>query len=325
MPGGVRYTPEEIASFSVIGVLPKEALDVIEQLAGQVGASDYIRTPQFQKTSAARGRRRGRGAVDQPADGWGSTRRPRVAKKEGIDGIISSIRVHLNKITVKTFAEQTEAVRRLVESLGEDMAHALPLVADALFTIASGNAFYSSLYADLYGNLSGTHEVLLSTLESHLDGVGALFDSIEWCDPNDDYDRFCDINKTNDKRRALALFCVNLMKRGLVPVDRVEAMIVSLESRLVESVDGEGAAPVNEELSELLFALVVNAADPSHLNTHAERKAWFRSWRVKPCVEEYTRKIAGMKARDHPGLSNKAVFKHMDMQDSLRKLISEMG
>jgi len=99
--------------------------------------------------------------------------------------------------------------------------------------------------------------------------------------------------------------------------------MVSLETRLLESLGGADAAPVNEELSELLAALIINSADPGHLSGRGAKKAWLDAWLDKPCVREYTDRVASLKARDHPGLSNKAVFKHMDIRDALAKLSAE--
>lgn len=322
MTNGKKYTPEEIFAFSDIVKLHIDAEKLIKELASQVGASDYVRTPQFQKTSSGKGRRKGRGVTDIP-EGWGETRKPRVAKKEGVEGIINSIRVHLNKITNKTFDTQTEAVHNQVNSLGDEMAHALPLIAESIFTIASGNAFYSSLYADLYCDLSSRHTVLISTLDNILANIDTMLKSIEWCDPNDDYDRFCEINKNNDKRRALVIFCVNLMKRGLIPLKRIEDMIIDLETRFFDSLDKEGSISINEELSELMAALIIKSSDPSHLSDSNDKKKWLQTWCAKPCIEEYATRVSKLKAKDHVGLSNKAVFKHMDMRDALAKLNCE--
>ena len=71
------------------------------------------------------------------------------------------------------------------------------------------------------------------TIEAHLLQAEKLFDNIEWCEPQKDYDRFCEINKANDSRRAVALFFVNLMKRDLVSKERI-AELVAL---LLESAD----------------------------------------------------------------------------------------
>ena len=44
----------------------------------------------------------------------------------------------------------------------------------------------------------------------------SLFETIEYCDPKKNYDKFCDINKANEKRKAMSLFIVNLMIIGIV-------------------------------------------------------------------------------------------------------------
>ena len=48
----IRYTLEEFNTIMFDGIqleLPKDTIDLITSIANQVGATDYIRTPQFPK------------------------------------------------------------------------------------------------------------------------------------------------------------------------------------------------------------------------------------------------------------------------------------
>ena len=333
MASVTTYTLEDVSAIMFDGFnhqLDEEVLGVIKQLAEQVGAADYVRTPQFQKTGGAtRGKRKGRGGQEISDADWEAIRRfqaTEIIRKEGVDAAIDKVRVHLNKITDATFDTQKEAIFTEIRSLETNEAEAennLQRISEAIFAIASNNSFYSSLYAELYKDLVGEHPFLRGTLDSRLQDLDALFESIEWCDPQEDYDRFCDVNKANDSRRAATLFYVNLMKRGLIPEERITDLVRSLHKRLSEEVEVEGRVPVCEELSELTSILITNCWTPDKSWPIADRIQWLAQWRTQFFMYDAACRVAGMKAKDHPSLSNKAVFKHMDIRDALDKLMAE--
>lgn len=336
MASVTTYTLEDVSAIMFDGFnhqLDDKVLAVIKQLAEQVGAADYVRTPQFQKTGgASRGKRKGRGGQEISDADWEAIRRfqaTEIVRKEGVEAAIDKVRVHLNKITDATFSTQKEAIFAEIQSLSlldtneAEAENNLQRVSEALFAIASNNGFYSSLYAELYKDLVEEHGFLRGTLDSRLQDLDALFESIEWCDPREDYDRFCDVNKANDSRRAATLFYVNLMKRGLIPEERMVDLVKSLQKRLLEEAEVEGRVPVCEELSELVGILVINCWTPDKSWSTATRIEWIAHWRTHFFMHEAVCHVAGMKAKDHPSLSNKAVFKHMDIRDALNKLMSE--
>lgn len=336
MASVTKYTLEDVSAIMFDGFnhqLDEKVLAVIKQLAEQVGAADYVRTPQFQKTGgAARGRRKGRGGQEISDADWEAIRRfqaTEIVRKEGVEAAIDKVRVHLNKITDATFSTQKEAIFAEIRSLSlldtneAEAENNLQRISEALFAIASNNGFYSSLYAELYKDLVEEHGFLRGTLDSRLQDLDALFESIEWCDPREDYDRFCDVNKANDSRRAATLFYVNLMKRGLIREERIVDLVRSLQKRLLDEVEVEGRVPVCEELSELIGILVINCWTPDKSWSTDARIEWVAHWRTHFFMHDAVCHVAGMKAKDHPSLSNKAVFKHMDIRDALNKLMSE--
>lgn len=334
MASVTTYTLDDVSSIMFDGFnheLDGDVVAIIQQLAEQVGAADYVRTPQFQKSgSASRGRRKGRGGHDVSDADWEAIRHfqaTEIVRKEGVEAAIDKVRVHLNKITDATFNTQKEAIFAEIRSLStldtEETEANLKRISETLFTIASNNGFYSTLYAELYKDLVGEHAFLRDTLDSRLLGLDALFEGIEWCDPQEDYDRFCDINKANDSRRAATLFYVNLMKRGVVSEERIVDLVRGLQKRFLEEIELEGRVPVCEELSELISILVVNCWTPDKSWPTATRVEWVAHWRMHFFMRDAISHVAGMKAKDHASLSNKAVFKHMDIRDALDKLMSE--
>jgi hypothetical protein len=302
---------------------------IIQQLAEQVGAADYVRTPQFQKNgNSHRVKRKNSSGQEIPDVAWEESMRLRateIVRKEGVEASIDKIRVYLNKVTDKSFERQKDAIFNEIQalvSIDAENDDNLRKVSEVLFAIASKNIFYSSLYADLYKELLASNRFIRDTLDQRLEQLDTIADDIEWCDPQKEYDRFCDINKANENRRATVLFYVNLMKRGVIHEERIIRLISDLCKHFMKEKDQEGKTPVVEELSELIGILVINCWTPDKGWESSRQRKWISHWRHDISTYDDICHVAGLKTKDHKSLSNKSVFKHMDIRDALNKLIS---
>jgi hypothetical protein len=132
----------------------------------------------------------------------------------------------------------------------------------------------------------------------------ALFNKIDYCDPSKDYDAFCNNNKANEKRRALGLFYVNLMLHGIIEEEKILEIIVDLQKYILTSIDTLEHKQIVDELSEILFILITTE--------HNKRNLKLNSWvGIIKCVKH----ISTMKLTEHISVTNKTIFKHMDMLD----------
>ena len=66
-----------------------------------------------------------------------------------------------------------------------------------------------------------------------------LFHNIEFVDSVEDYDRFCVINKNNEKRKALSCFFINLMVNGIVEKKQIIGLLQELLNKFDEYVQSE--------------------------------------------------------------------------------------
>ena len=330
----IKHTLDDFSNMIFNGftyTLDPDVIAIIQGLAEQVGAPEYVRTPQFQKNSDSQKPRRGkvRASHDISDEDWAAIRQfqaTEIAKKEGIDACIDKIRVYLNKTTSSNFEIQKQAILNEIDKIvlnktSEESVSNLEKVSHAVFGIASGNGFYSSLYARLYEELLTKYEFLDITLRQQFRKFDSLFNEIEWCDPRTNYDRFCEINKANDSRRAVSLFYVNLMKRGVIDEDKIIEIIKKVQSYLIREMKLEDRAPVVEELVEILYILVINSWTPEPEWSDTKSRQWLAKWKENAAgIYECICTLASTKATRHPSLSNKTVFKHMDMRDAVNRL-----
>ena len=260
-----------------------------------------------------------------------SFQKTEMKKKEGIELGIDNIRAALNKLTDKTYSVMFANILKEIDALfhacqndtseEHNMHTVMNRVASSIFTTASSNAFYSEIYARLFHDLMakekehdhGEYAVFRTVFEQNLASFMSLFDTIEYCDPKKNYDKFCDINKANEKRKAMSLFIVNLMKIGIVEKSHVLAIMKQLQELLSSNMKQEGKTNEVDELAENIFIIVKHshavftASDHDDDDTAASFQA---------SVEQIT-EISKMKIKSKPSITNKTIFKHLDMLDEI--------
>jgi hypothetical protein len=260
-----------------------------------------------------------------------SFQKTEIKKKEGIESSIDNIRSFLNKLTDKTYSTMLANILKEIDELFKacnddttdehNTVSVMNRIASSIFTTASSNSFYSEIYARLFQDLMvkdkepdhAEYAVFRNVFEQNLESFMSLFDTIEYCDPKKNYDKFCDINKANEKRKAMSLFIVNLMKIGIVEKTQVLALMKQIQDLMYSNMRQEGKTNEVDELAENLFIMVKHS--------HVVLKD--RSKSDAPTVESFNTRveqiteISKLKIKSKPSITNKTIFKHLDMLDEL--------
>lgn len=338
----IQYTKDDFNKILNAGFsynLDAETMKIIQSIADQVGAPEYIRTPKFEKreynNSGGYNPHLGGGSmqggarkpykerVQEITDAdWESIRQFQatiIAKKQGIEASIDQIRKHLNKMTTKTYDTLKEQIIKEIKSITADnnvdspeLLEELNKIGESLFTIASGNSFYSKLYAALYKDLmevfdTNGHTFMEVIFKNNFQKFRSLFDKIDYCSPDKDYDGFCNNTKTNEKRRALSLFYVNLMKLGALEEEQIITIIKDLQKYMMDTIKKADSKDIVDELVEVIFILITNGN-----STLCKNEEWEN-------IMDMVKQISVMKNTDYPSITNKTIFKHMDILDTVQK------
>lgn len=334
-----RYTIDDIRGIMADGfecTLDASVIEAIQGLATHVGAADYVRTPKFPKQSytaqasnqdgwcvqgggkGAGGRRRkNRRAQEVVSDAdWQAIRTfsaTKLAEHTGIDANMATLRKHLNKLTetsydllVPQIKEEIGLVLQEVSEGSEDLSpeayEELSKIGKSVFSIASGNSFFSGIYARLYKELMEEYHFMESILDGNLDEYADLFHTVEHVDPVKDYDRFCEINKENEQRRAMAKFFTNLYLMGVVSEDRILGFLMPMQDRVIAGADDKDMIPVSQELAEVIYIFIT--------------QGWEKLGEAAAACEIKDKVTIVSRMTSAPGVSKKAVFKHMDIMDT---------
>jgi len=324
----MRYSLQDFTSIMFDGfdfALPEETITLISELALEVGSPSYIKTPIFQKrenplksTDSNLGggfqqkKKRGNKNMEVLNDAdWESLRTfqtTKIEQKVGLDAQIDLIRSNLNKISEKSYIDVINKITDILDQLviectsTEDMIR----VSTTIFEIASTNRFFSKLYADLYSDLIDKYDIMKEIFTKCFDSFLELFNNIEYVDADKDYDQFCKINKDNEKRKALSAFFVNLMKNGIISGGDLRSLLCKLMRQVMDCINQQDKKNIVDELTEniaLLYSrtLFSEGTDNSEYMINGES------------VLDTITKLANSKVKMYPSLSNKSIFKFMDM------------
>ena len=287
--------------------IQQSVLDIIQNISNQVGAPEYIRTPQFSKQK-----------YDKRSNNvdWEEVRNFKVTKfaeKKGTQLHIDNIRKHVNKLTTKTYESISDKIIQEITSIGdsdntdETNETIYKDIGESIFTIASTNMFYSDIYARLYKRLMDEFPFMIKIFEDNFTKCSDVYKTIEYCSPNEDYDRYCDINKANDKRRSISMFYINLMKLDVIKVSAIIKIIRDIQNYFCTLYTNEDNKAIVDELSEVIYIFITNSY--SILKGDDEWSS------IRSNIIEITK----ASVTSFPGLTNKCIFKHMDIIDEITK------
>ena len=309
--------------------IPEETMRIISELSLQVGAPDYVKTPVFQKRDNSLKndqpigqkdgykKRRGNKSMEVVNDeDWDVIRNlpqsfqsTKIGDKTGANGEIDAIRSYLNKLTDKNYIDMRNKIIEIIDNLMNETITTEDMVrfSSTIFEIASTNRFYSKIYADLYADLCKKYQTMKEVFEINFSKFIDLFNNIEYVDPAVNYDKFCENNKKNEKRKSLSAFYLNLMINGIIPKKTIINISKNLLGQINEFITQDDKKNEVDELTENVAILY--------------KKEYYENERHEDyaiegyTISEFIEKIAKSKVKDYKSLTNKTLFKFMDMID----------
>jgi len=341
-----RHNPEvfhtDTAFKKANTALSDSAIAIINDIASQVTSASYQRTPNFnmksrdgKRDSSVNGFSRGNGHGSGFNSGGGGSNSHRGRKsapapvhdisekeweilrnfestkmkaREGIDRSITNITGAMNKLTNETFDSILASVVLEINNINDtsdDTRGEMSQITNSIFELASNNMFYSELYARFTHHILVEFKAMKPVFRGKFDDTSKIIGDIQWCSPDDDYDQFCKNNKQNDKRRSLCSFYANLLTHEIITADDISATIALFQTELASGLNDKSMRGKNEEIAEAIFILVDNSK-----TAMIEHPAWTG-------IVSEIKQVAGLNMKTYPGVTNKLIFRFMDIIDSL--------
>ena len=332
----MTYSLDDINSIIFNGFdynLDENTLNIISNIALQVGSPSYVKTPVFKKRenpmksepnvkdSSVYGgggggnKKNRRGKVQEiiNEDDWENVKSfqtTKIEEKSEVDNNIDVIRSYLNKLTDKTYSDILNKIIDIIDKLVENeiSSDIMNQYSCTIFEMASNNRFYSKIYADLYSELSKRYQVMMSTFENNFSKFVELFDQIEYVDPKVDYDKFCEININNEKRKSLSSFYINLMYNGIIDKRKIMEITRGFIDKIYTFISIDNKKNEVDEITENVIILYKKEMYDKYSETDYEKINGYT-------INEVIERIAVSKVKDYKSLTNKSLFKFMDLVD----------
>ena len=274
--------------------LPKETIDIIDKLNLKVTSPNYVRTPNFRR-------------ANNEYKEWENIRNFKVTKitniNKNIDKTINDIRCVLNKLTENNFQETHSSI---VTMMGSELSvEDLMKVSQLIFKTSTQNRFMSLAYAKLYKLLMQNYPVMAELSNASLKDFMGVFSNIKYINPNDDYDGYCRMNETNEYRRALAVFFVNLMNIEIVEPNKITDIIIQLQDTIFDNASHIDKRKVIDEIVENIFLLITLGKD------------MLRNTDKWDTIIGNINNVKNINVKEYKGITNKTIFKHSDILDSI--------
>ncbi len=235
--------------------LDDKIIELINNLAAKVGAPNYQKTPIFKQ------RRRNYNKKEEISNkDWETLRNFKTTElkknEEGtLNAEIDTLRSLLNKITDKNYDSLKNDIITFIEKHIDNKEN-LIVICKSIFEIGSMNSFWSRVYAKLCKELIEKFEIMNEICITNFTHFLVLFQDITNYDSNKDYDKFCEINKINQKRRAMSSFFIHLMNFGVINIDNMYNLIHTLLKNITNNINDKTKLFCNDEIIENLFILI---------------------------------------------------------------------
>lgn len=311
------YTLEDINKILFYGfdyILPEETLKVISEISIEVGSPDYVKTPIFNKNKPKQEniselnlkfKKQRHKPNDAPF-----FQKTKIDEKVGFECKLDLIRGLLNKLTDVNGLDIYNKLMQIIDQLIEENIEEqnMKQLSDTIFAVVSTKRFYSKMYADLYTNLLNRYVAIKNTFNDNFNKFSDLFSCIEIGDPDVDYDKFCEINENNEKRKSLASFYLNLMYNKVVSFETILQITRDLLEKIFIFIGEDNRKSEVDELSEnvaILYRKEFYTGDDCKYDL-------IQGFTIPQIVE----KISKSKVKEYKSLTNKTIFKMCDLFES---------
>tara|TARA_B100000123_G_scaffold80047_2_gene57576 strand:- start:2973 stop:3902 length:930 start_codon:yes stop_codon:yes gene_type:complete len=227
-------------------------------------------------------------------------------KNTGILEEFDKLRGVLNKVSTKNFEGQKEETIKCIDTIMDyetDMSfeEKTEKVIKLFFNVIINNNFFVELYVKILNRVLEKYVHFEGHLSDFLNKYEELLKSIDYCDPDEDYDKYCSINKANEERRSLLSFVIKIVEEDLCSFMELLSIIESLFSKLEMQINDKSFININEEIIEDIGVFIRDGINLINKNV------------CKYSISKKIQKYATLKTSDFDGFSSRIKFKCLDL------------
>ena len=330
------YNLEQINTILFAGLdypIPDETINLLNYLTEQIGSSSFIQNKVFHKRELKQDimscdpvsnykidkkKRKGNKGMEIGNEDWDSIRSfhtTKIEQKTGLDAIIDKLRLTLSKLTKDKFQIIKEQIIAGINEIMEMETNTDILtdkIGNMIYDIGLNNKLLSKMYADFFTELLSIYDWLRPIISSKLETYIGLFQDIQYVDPDKDYDKFCDMNTINERRKMVSQMFVNLSLNGVISKVTIYELLVSLLKIMFNLLNQADKKYEVDEITENV-AILFNKEIIEYVEKNNFDKDNDKYMINGLSIVVLIKSLANSKAKDYKSLSNKAIFKCMDL------------
>jgi hypothetical protein len=207
--------------------------------------------------------------------------------------------------------EQIMEVLREIIELEPDTDILRETIGNIMFDIVLSNKTLLRLYAELYTDLIGNYSWLRESIDNNFIKYIDLFKDMRYFDPDTDYDKFCDMNVINEKRKLTSQLFIYLALNSCLSKTSMYEYLVVLLKMMSEYIHQPNKKFEVDEITENIAILfnkdIIRSVEDS--DDYDEDAYIIDGLSIMELITVF----AKSKAKDFKSLSNKAIFKCMDL------------
>lgn len=281
--------------------LPIDILQTINELSELVSAPEYNKTPDFVDKYKKKTKKIDNNNEIIPFN------RTIIIKKEGIKKDIDLIRALLNKLTENHYRNIADNIKNNIEILSKNYSNDdCKYFGDCFINLLINNIIYSKLYANLIKELQ-EYNFIVNSLQESIDKFLENYkkDKELYYKNNLSFDEVSEINKKIDRNKGFANLFVNLLIIEYLDYKIIINFINELINLFFELTSLPSKNIQVDEVSEILYILIKYSHKLIKNNNEWED------------IENNIIYISNMKSNSRPSISNKNIFKFMDIKDEI--------
>lgn len=332
LPNNSKYTLQQTNAFIFAGfdyTIPEDVINMLNYLTTQIGSNDFITNKKYQKKEKIvisdldqgfkmdKRRKKGNKGMEVFTEDWDTIRSFQATKfeqKSGIDALIDKLKLSMSKLTKDKYLliknQIMEVLNEIIE-LEPDTNILTETIGNTMFDIVLSNKTLLKLYAELYTDLIGSCIWIKQSIDNHFSKYLDLFKDMQYFDSDTDYDKFCDMNVINEKRKLTSQLFVYLALNGCLSKNSIYEYLVLLLKTMSEYIRQPNKKFEVDEITENIAILfnkdIIRFVEDS--NDYDEDSYIIDGLSIMELITVF----AKSKAKDFKSLSNKAIFKCMDL------------
>ena len=328
-----KYTLDQVNAILFAGfdyTIPEESINILNYLTTQIGSNAFITSNVYKKKEKIvvsdvgdqgfkmdKRKKKGNKSMEVFTEDWDTIRSFQATKfeqKSGIYALIDKLKLSMSKLTKDKYLlikDQIMEVLYEIIELEPDTDILRETIGNTMFDIVLSNKTLLRLYAELYTDLIGNYAWLRQSIDNYFIKYIDLFKDMRYFDPDTDYDKFCDMNVVNEKRKLTSQLFVYLSLNGCLSKTSVYEYLVVLLKMMSEYIHQPNKKFEVDEITENIAILfnkdIIRSVEDS--DDYDEDSYIIDGLSIMELITVF----AKSKAKDYKSLSNKAIFKCIDL------------